>query len=330
VHSHPSTGSVGVVVIGRNEGERLARCLESIPRSTAATVYVDSGSTDDSVQTARRARAEIVELDTRLPFTAARARNEGFRRLKERAPHVSYVQFVDGDCELAPPWLDKALEFLESRRDVALVCGRRRERHPERSIYNLLCDIEWDTPIGEALACGGDSLMRVEPFEAVEGFRTGLIAGEEPELCVRLRAAGWRIWRLDAEMTLHDASITRFAQWWNRSKRAGYAFAAGASLHASRPEHHGVRESRRAWFWALGVPVLACGCTALLGPPGLLMLGLYPIQVIWLALRGHRSRRENWCRAVFLVMGKFPEFVGQLKFRIHRSLGATPRLIEYK
>src|SRR5262249_504972 len=196
----------------RNEGERLRRCLESASTG-AAVVYVDSGSTDGSAGWARDYGAEVVELDMTIPFTAARARNAGFRRLKETAPRLLYVQFVDGDCELAEGWLEKAVSFLGSHAGIGFVCGRRRERHPKKSMYNWLCDQEWDRPNGEADACGGDAMILAKAFEAVGGFRDDLIASEEPELCVRLRAAGYRIWRLDLEMTLHDASMTRFGQW---------------------------------------------------------------------------------------------------------------------
>lgn len=322
--------SYGVVAIGRNEGERLRKCLESVAGQAARVVYVDSGSTDGSVAMARSMGSEVIELDMQTPFTAARARNEGFERLRQLAPDLRYVQFVDGDCEVVSGWLDVAAAFLDVHPEVAAVCGRRRERHPERSVYNLLCDIEWNTPVGEAKSCGGDVMMRVDALAAAGGYRSSLIAGEEPELCVRLRAAGWRVWRLDREMTLHDAAMMRFGQWWKRTLRSGHALAEGAFLHGAPPERHRVRESRSAWFWGLGWPLFAFVCTVLVGPFGLVAFALYPLQVVRLALRGDRSMRENWWRAVFLVIGKFPEMLGQMKFLFHRHLGGQSRLIEYK
>jgi GT2 family glycosyltransferase len=315
---------IGVVVIGRNEGERLERCLASSPQGVL--VYVDSGSTDGSVALARARGAEVVELDRASPFTAARARNAGFQRLLETQPHFDYVQFLDGDCELAAGWLERAAAFLSRHEDVAAVCGRLREKHPERTVYNLLCDIEWDTPRGAARTCGGIAMMRVDALVAARGYRAELIAGEEPELCVRLRAAGWRIWRLDAEMAAHDAAISRFGQWWRRALRAGYAFAQGAALHGDPPERLGVRESRSAWFWACGIPLLAAVLAAGWSAWGLAVLAAYPLQVVRLALRGARSPGDNWRHAAFLVLGKFPELLGQLRFRLERQAG----LIEYK
>ncbi|QVM93662.1 glycosyltransferase [Pseudomonas entomophila] len=321
---------IGVVVIGRNEGPRLERCLASLREAAEQIVYVDSGSTDGSVAMARRQGVEVLALDMTIPFTAARARNEGFTLLQRLLPGMRHVQFVDGDCEVVAGWLPEAQGFLDAHPQVAVVCGRRRERYPQHSVYNLLCDLEWDTPLGETKACGGDALMRVDAFSAVHGYRPDLIAGEEPELCIRLRANGWKIWRLDQEMTLHDAAMTRFGQWWRRSLRAGYAFAEGASLHGGPPERHWRREARRAWIWGLGLPLaIAMACLAL-GGWGLVLLLVYPLQAARLARRGGRSARENWLQAVFLVLGKFPEMLGQVKFMMNRFTTGKPVLIEYK
>lgn len=324
------TPPIDLIAIGRNEGERLHRCLTSALGQVAQMVYVDSGSTDGSVALARSLGAEVVELELSTPFTAARARNAGFRRLREIRPDLAYVQFIDGDCELIAGWLDQASAFLDQNGDVAVTCGRRRERFPEQSIYNLLCDLEWDTPVGETKACGGDALMRADAFEAAGGYRETLIAGEEPELCLRLRAQGWRIWRLAAEMTLHDAAMTRFDQWWSRTLRAGHAFAEGAWLHGRGPDRHWVRESLSTWLWGAAIPLATLLGLPLLGPSALLTLILYPAQVVRLAVRGNHSPRVDGWRALFLVLGKFPEVAGQVKFFYHLLRGQTARLIEYK
>ena len=215
------------------------------------------GSNENSVQLANRAGVDVVELDASVPFTAARARNEGFKRVRRLDSALAYIQFVDGDCEVVKGWLEKAVAFLEVRSDVAVVYGRRRERHPLRSIYNLLCDIEWDTPIGEVRGCGGDALIRVAALERVGGYRPDVVAAEDTELCARIRAAGWKVWRLEAEMTVHDAAMTRFAQWWRRAVRAGYAFAHVSRLHGASPERLFVWESRRAWLWGIWLPLFA-------------------------------------------------------------------------
>ncbi|MDX2021233.1 MAG: glycosyltransferase family A protein [Deltaproteobacteria bacterium] len=323
--------ATGCVAIGRNEGERLERCLRSLARDCDAVVYVDSGSRDNSVAFAQAQGARVVNLDLSRPFTAARARNEGWRALLQQHPQTQYIQFLDGDCEMVDGWLAHAKAYLDEHPEVAVVCGRRRERYPERSVYNRLCDQEWDTPVGEALACGGDALFRRNVLEQVGGYRDDLIAGEEPELCVRIRQLGHKVVRLDAEMTLHDAAMTEFAQWWKRTVRAGHAFAEGAALHGN--SGHFVRETRRACFWGAVLPAVAV--TAALPTLGasLALFAGYPVT----AFRSYkylRDRGQPLAAAVpaagFLTLGKFAEAQGALKFYAGRLFGRRSGLIEYK
>jgi GT2 family glycosyltransferase len=294
-------------------------------------VYVDSGSTDGSALWARNHGADVIELDLKIPFTAARARNAGFKHLKKATrDQIAYVQFVDGDCELQAGWIERAVCFLSSHQEVAVVCGRRRERHPENSIYNWLCDKEWEGPIGEVRACGGDAMMQASAFESVGGFRDDLIAGEEPDLCVRLRATGWYIWRLDVEMTLHDAAMARFTQWWRRAVRSGYAFAQGAYLHGSPPERHWVWETRRAWLWGIWLPVACLAVGLAFTPWGLAVWLIFPVQVLRQTLRNSGPLRERVALALFQLLARFAESCGQIEFMRDRLLGRQARLIEYK
>ncbi|KIN77942.1 glycosyltransferase family 2 protein [Sulfitobacter mediterraneus] len=313
--------TVAAVVIGRNEGARLIACLAALEGQVDQVIYVDSGSTDGSAEAAQSRGALVVALDMTQPFTAARARNAGLEKVAEG---VEFVQFLDGDCALRKGWIDTARSFLEGHPDVAVVCGRRRERFPDASVYNRLIDREWDTPVGQALACGGDALMRVAPLRDLGGYRDSLIAGEEPELCVRLRQAGWQIWRLDAEMTWHDAEITRLSQWWKRSQRAGHAFAEGAALHGAPPERHWVAESRRALIWGAVLPLSILLLALLISPWALLLLGIYPLQILRL------SRHGGLAWAALTTFSKFAEGLGVVQYHLRRMSGRKSEIIEYK
>ena len=324
---------VGLVAIGRNEGQRLTQCLQSVIGKAAHVVYVDSGSTDGSLELARSLGVEVVELDLSIPFTAARARNAGLAQLLQINPQIDYVQFVDGDCEVVAGWLEHAAAELEANPNIAVVCGRRRERFPEQTIYNQLCDMEWNTPVGETKACGGDSMMRVAAFQQVGGFNPTLIAGEEPELCVRLRQNRWKIFRLDADMTLHDAQMTRFSQWWKRAMRAGHAYAEGSWLHGGEPERHWVKETRSIWLWGLFIPLLAVGSAWHTHGLSLLLLLGYPLQFarIFINLRRQNTSSKDAAFYAFsCVVGKFAQVEGALKFLRTRLLGSKSTLIEYK
>lgn len=327
---------IGVVTIGRNEGERLRRCLHSLHDRLGggAIVYVDSGSTDGSLAFAGQLGVDVVELDMTEPFTMARARNAGLERLLEAHPDLGYVQFVDGDCEVVSGWIEAAAKTLDQRPDAAVVCGRRRERDPDASLYNRLCDLEWDTPLGEVRACHGDAMMRVEALRQVGGFDARLIAGEEPELCVRLRGAGWKVLRINAEMTLHDSAMTRFGQWWKRMRRAGHAYAEGAWLHGGGPQRHNVRQVVSILLWTLVLPAAALGFAWPTGGWGLLLL-LLGYVVLWWRVRRHQRRRgrgrgEARLYASFTVLGKFAQLLGLGQFAWNRLLGRQTRLIEYK
>lgn len=317
---------IDAVAIGRNEGDRLIRCLDSLSEAGFRRVaYVDSGSTDGSVEAAGARGLTVVRLDLSTPFTAARARNAGVASLPDGEEQADLIQFIDGDCVLDPGWLPQASRFLRENPQVAVVCGRLREIAPEASFYNRLIDGEWNTPIGQTRACGGIALMRVQVFKDMGGFDSRLIAGEEPELCLRMRRAGWQIWRLDAEMALHDAAMYRFGQWWRRARRAGYSYALGAALHGRMPERHNVAQTRRALIWGLGIPLAALLGSLLVHPLALSILLAWPLQVfrLW-------RRDGDLARAVFLTLGKIPESLGILEYRLKRLTGSRGRLIEYK
>ena len=252
--------SIGIVVIGRNEGERLRTSLASLASAAVPVpvIYVDSGSSDGSIELARGAGAEVIALSDATPFSAARARNAGFDYLMDRYPNMQFVQFIDGDCELLGNWLIKAARELEARPTVAVVCGRRRERFPEKSFYNRLADMEWETPVGEVKSCGGDAMIRAEAFKAVGGFEASIAAGEEPELCRRLRAKKWTILRINVDMTLHDSAMLRFGQWWRRGVRSGYGaldvqtrFPATDSSAGPGPFSRQILSTR---MWGVGWP----------------------------------------------------------------------------
>jgi len=323
--------SCGAVVIGRNEGRRLIKCLESLVNKLGYIVYVDSGSTDSSLSEAKNIGVECIVLDLGMPFTAARARNVGANYLIQKCPHIQVIQFIDGDCELQPDWVSIAYDFLEKDPHYAVVCGRRRERFPEDSIYNQLCDIEWNTPVGDALTCGGDALIRVDAFKQVEGYREDLVAGEEPEMCFRLREKSWKIRRLDTEMTLHDAAITRFTQWWKRAKRAGHAYAESYFLHGRSVEKFRAKPVMSVVFWAVLLPVLVIALSII--DCRLIVMGLiYPAQIFRLFIKNKSflNSKLSFYYAVSNVLGKFPQVLGMVQFIFNKVKGQRGTLIEYK
>lgn len=332
--------NIGVVVIGRNEGERLRRCLESVlGERLAQVVYVDSGSADDSVGLARNLGAQVVDLDLAMPFNAARARNAGYAALTRIDPDIGYVQFVDGDCELLPGWLVVARNALECRRELAIVAGRLKERDPDASIYNRLGEMEWNfLGSGDVTSVGGIFMIRRDAFEQVGGFDPTIAAGEEPELCQRLGRHAWLISRLDADMAWHDLAMTRFGQWWKRQMRGGYG-GMDVAVRFGLPQFK--RNNLRARFWTAwpllvvltgaGFGLLAGSLTGSLAALGIFLI--WPLQMLRIGIRSWRSGQP--CRiaiayAFFTMLSFWPQMLGQTKYFLDKMGRRTPGLIEYK
>ncbi len=326
---HSRLSETGIVIIGRNEGERLRRCIASIPRELLSrTIYVDSGSTDKSNEYAKNKGLITHELDMSKHFTAARARNAGFNILLKHYPELRYVHFIDGDCSFARGWINFAIQYLESHPVVAVTCGQRREIHPNASIYNWLCDIEWNTPVGETYACGGDFLVRTSVFKQIGGFNDNLIAGEEPELCYRIRRTENKIVRLNHDMTWHDANMHHFRQWFRRNMRAGYAFAEAVFLYRHQQDGYWRREFLRIGIWGIALPTLIFAGT-FYNSWFLIISLIYPFQVIRISLK-QKGNRRNIRYGFFMVLAKLPEAAGCINYIINRLTRSRRKLIEYK
>jgi GT2 family glycosyltransferase len=351
--SNPQTAqpAIGVVVIGRNEGERFRRCIASLggPHQTQKLpiIYVDSGSTDGSQAFARLAGVDVVDLDMSTPFTAARARNAGLARLLELAPNTQFVQFVDGDCEVNATWLQSGAAALIADESVAAVAGRLRERFPEKSLYNRLADIEWDTPIGFANSCGGNAMFRVKALQEVAGFDPSLIAGEEPELCARLRANGYKIQRIAAEMALHDLAMFKQSQWLTRARRHGFAILEVSKFKTQASRDLFAQQIRSALVWGLAVPAVQVlfllssltyifipTLTDLLALPATLLALLTIFQWLRIALRARREKKlslgDSLLYSRLLLASKTSNVRGMFQFLSRRWNKGPTKLIDYK
>ena len=238
---------------------------------------------------------------------------------------------VDGDCEMQPGWIEAGLAALRAESDLALVFGRCRERYPERSIYNALCDDEWAAPVGEAAVCGGNALFRVSALRQVDFYNPAMIAGEDTELSMRLRKRGWRLRSLDAEMTLHDAAITRFSQWWIRTRRSGHAYGEMAYLHPDARNPNWPRTVRSIVFWGGGMPMLLLirylpvvdrGST-LVDSDGCWFFcrGQYVCATYPKATAMRVTVKVARASGILLMVGKIPQFLGLMAYHRNRLTG---------
>lgn len=327
--------SLAVVVIGRNEGERLTRCLASVARmqhsfDAIEVIYVDSNSSDDSVTRARKAGARVLALPPG-PTTAARGRNAGWR-----ATTASLILFLDGDTILHPEFVARSLEHFQDPKH-AVVWGHRRELAPDASIYNRVLDLDWMYPPGISQFCGGDALVRRDVLQEVGGYDENLIAGEEPEMCRRMTSLGYLIIHIDCPMTAHDLAMTSFRQYWKRAVRAGFAYALVSERFRTSSVPLWRLEARRNLMQGavlVTVPILAVVLSFILRS----WIPTFAVALFILLLSLRTARRIAWKSpaqplTLFLYglhshFQQIPILFGQLKF--YRERQGEHRLIEYK
>lgn len=330
--ANTATPSVSVVVIGRNEGERLVRCLESIqsvdyPAKCLELIYVDSGSTDESCNKAESLGAKVISIQPQRPCAAA-GRNAGFR-----AATFDLIHFLDGDTILDRAWLRKAVAPL-SDPSVACVFGRRDEMSPDATVYNFWAHHDWYTPPGDADSCAGDALFRREVLERAKGYDESLIAGEEPDLCYRIRTQQkMRILSVDEPMTLHDMNMTRFGQYWRRCIRTGHAYAEVGGRNAGMNVWRMQRWKSLAHAMALPVAI-GCSLALVSSWPGMVWLVLVSASILRNARR-QSARVGSFGGAMLYALhhyiAKYPISIGVCTYwlRSFRKSGPTP-LIEYR
>lgn len=213
---------IGIAIIGINESANIADCINAIrevdyPQNLLEIIYVDGGSRDESPQIAREKDVKVVELKDTHP-TPGRGRNIGWKNLDTRL-----IQFLDADIIVDPQWFKRAVTHLDEK--IAAVCGLLKEKFPDRNIYHILAQIEWQYETGLCPYFGGGVLLERDILEKTGGFDEGLIAGEDPELSYRIRRKGWSILRIDSLMGIHDIDINSFKGYLKRAFRGGHAYA---------------------------------------------------------------------------------------------------------
>ncbi|MBL1321898.1 MAG: glycosyltransferase family 2 protein [Methylophaga sp.] len=326
---------IGIVIIGRNEDKRLQLCFDSMNGLECAKVYVDSCSTDSSIAIAESNQIEIIELDLAKPLSAARARNEGFQRLVQLNPSIEFVQFIDGDCTLLAGWIEVASNALINNSQRAAVIGHLLERNIEASSYNRLCALEWRSAPGDLSdfgALGGISMIRTSVFKELGGFNPEVIAGEDSEFGVRMGLAGYKVTKLDQQMATHDANILKFSQWWKRSVRAGHAIGQRAFINGDSAHRDCMKERNSTLFWGGLIPLLIVVLLPFTQGYSLLLVGAYfylGYRVITFRLKLGDSLSDAWFYTKFLLLSKFANMVGLMKFNFNK-LSERYEIIEYK
>lgn len=326
---------LSVVVIGRNEGARLQRCLESVRAMRrdweVELIYVDSGSSDGSVALAESLGAKTIAL-TPLRPTAALGRNAGWRAATGEA-----VLFLDGDTVVDRDFAAVAMREFDDA-TAACVWGHRREMFPRETSYNRVLDLDWIYPPGPAAFCGGDALFRRSALVEVDGFDESLIAGEEPEMCRRMIAAGHRILHVDLAMTQHDLAMNSFHQYWARAMRAGHAYAEVSRRFAGSADSFWSAEARRNRIQVLALSVMVVAgvvaCVVLRsGWPAAAVLAALDVLVLRTAWKARWKSTNAWTLLLYGVhshLQQLPICVGQMRYAWNNRRGRRMGIVEYK
>jgi len=321
--------NLGIVVVGRNEGERLRGCFSSLLKHSYPIVYVDSMSNDGSVEYAKSIDVDVVLLDNSKPLNASRARNSGFEFLYRNNPQLQYIHFIDGDCEIDRKWPEYVIELLERNSKYAVVFGILDEKYRNSNIYTRLCDIEWKKNTGEQKNVGGLGIatIRVEAFKEAGGFDESLIAGADPELYLRIRKNKWIVYCADVNMGLHDCAMYQFKQWWMRCMKSGYAYMDGTKWGG----YH--LQKRSTLIWGVLIPTLIIALSIKISLVILLCFAIYPIQVMRTYHKvniSNVSRNDKLLYAAACILAKFPQTLGMGKWIINKIFQQQPKIIEYK
>jgi hypothetical protein len=75
---------------------------------------------------------------------------------------------------------------------------------------------------------------------------------------------------------------------------------------------------------------VAVGLGMLVHPAAAFAILIYPAQICRIAMRQGGDKSTSWAYALFIVLAKFAELQGVLKFQLRRLSGRAGPLIEYK
>ena len=323
---------VSIVIIGRNEGARLVKCIESAqnleyPADKMEIIYVDSLSSDGSADRVKKMGIEKVYVLKEEKTCAAMGRNLGLEHAKG-----DLILFLDGDTQISSDFLSAAVPHFDND-EIAIVYGRRTEIHPE-SLYIRLCGSDWSQRIpGFTETSAGDVLMRSRVIREIGGYKE-IIAGEDPEMSNRVINGGYKILFLDKDMVRHDLGMHSFRQYWRHSVRSGFAYAVVADITKLRPIPLWVDKNRKIRLQGLIyilAPLLGATASVLLGTP--LPFLIYLILGGLILGRSYVKNRKRGIKGTFNAVYtlhshflKIPLIIGQLTYLTNKNKS----LIEYK
>ena len=321
---------VSVVIKALNEERRIVAAIESALAAVqplgGEVILADSASTDRTVALAAAYPVRIVQLANPGERCCGVGPQLGYQHSRGE-----FIYILDGDMKLHPGFLEQALDFMAANPDVAGVGGQVLEQN--RDSLEYLGRIERAAhamPVGESVRLDMGGLYRRAAIEQVGYFSNrNLHSYEEFDLAMRLRARGWRLWRLGVPAVDHHGHDVPAYELLMRRWRSAYICGVGEVVRAAIGQPHQrlvLTALRELWIyvaallWLLALPLVAFGPgPVMVRASGELMLALLP----WLAMA---LKKRSASKAAYSVVSWIAHVGGLLRGLLRRQVAPDARI----
>jgi glycosyltransferase involved in cell wall biosynthesis len=298
--------SVTFIIPVRNDRVRLERCLRTIHENSHLArpdiIVVDNGSTDGSAEAAAAAGARVIVL---AGPSVAELRNRA-----AAAATAELLAFVDADHEIAPGWLEAAVETLQDARVAAV--GAPYHNPPDGTwVQRIYGGFRLHVPGRREVKwlASGNLVIRRAAFEGIGGFDAALESCEDVDLCYRLRATGARIVADPRMKSIHmgDPRTIRavFAsELWRGRDNFRVSFRVSESMRDLISVMVPLVHLSLAVAFIAGLALVVSGGWRVVFVPLFIAAGLSAVRALILIRRLHEPRFKTALQA-FAVVGAY-------------------------
>jgi GT2 family glycosyltransferase len=213
---------LSIVIVNYNTASLLKNCLSSIyknpPKMEYEIIVVDNNSLDNSNEMLREKFKQVRVINNKINAGFARASNQGAAQSSGE-----YILFLNSDTLVCPQSLSKMVEFMDGHEKAGVMgpllispeekiiqtswgwhpsfCGEMLQKYftdenvqQSKMVNALVANCLQKKVRAVAYIVGASLLVRKKAFTESGGFDQNLVFYfEDPDLCYRLRQAGWQI-----------------------------------------------------------------------------------------------------------------------------------------